>query len=165
MTPRLTDWPTDWLTVSRNVTLTLTVRSYSMELRKKSGVKQHSNAHGHSQRHQMFIWLRNLNETCVGHGVFMDFSLCCVFTANSRWQRWCQWSLLLGLRCTQCCAKHQNKQWTLSVHHDGACPTTGIPEILDMEPSIAEISMSCHHEYPEEASVVQQIYTQWHWEC
>jgi hypothetical protein len=43
----------------------------------------------------------------------------------------------------------------LGAHQNGGRPSTAIPEILDTGASIAEIRMSCHHEYSKAASVLQ----------
>jgi hypothetical protein len=97
-----------------------------------------------SQLHQVLIGFSDLNDT--SRVVFTDFTLCSVFAANFCLAmvvsvKFAAWSRL----CTVLC-ETTKQAVNLSVHQDGGRPSAGIPEILEAEASISEISMSCHQE-------------------
>jgi hypothetical protein len=84
--------------------------------------------------------------------VFTDFTLCSVFTANSRLAKvvtakFAAWQRVCAALCVWGGGAKTNKQaLNLSVHQDGGRPSIWIPEILDTDAGNAERSVSCHHE-------------------
>jgi hypothetical protein len=94
----------------------------------------------------LFIGFRDLNETCVGQWLFTDFTLRSVFTTNTRFAKVVSVKFAAWQRMCVVLCETSKQAVNLSVHQDDGHPSTGIPEILDTEASIAEISMSCHHE-------------------
>jgi hypothetical protein len=76
--------------------------------------------------------------------VFTDLTLHNVFMATHVWQKCIRECCRPATVVHSVCEKTK-QEVNLSVHQDGGHPITGSPEILEIEGSIAEISMSCHH--------------------
>jgi hypothetical protein len=76
----------------------------------------------------------------------MDFTLRSVFTASSRLAMVVLMKFAARLRLCAVLCKTTKQAVNLGVHQDGGRTSIGIPQILEAEANIAEISMSCHHE-------------------
>jgi hypothetical protein len=78
--------------------------------------------------------------------VFTDFPSRSMFMASSRLAKVVSVKFSVQpLLCTVLC-ETTKQVMNLNVHLDDGRPSTGIPEILETEVSIAEFLMSCHHE-------------------
>jgi radical SAM superfamily enzyme with C-terminal helix-hairpin-helix motif len=82
----------------------------------------------------------------LGKVVSTDVILRNVFTANSRLAKVVSVKFAAQpLLCAVLC-ETAKKAVKLSVHQDGGRPRTGIPEILETEAIVAEISVSCQNQ-------------------
>jgi hypothetical protein len=88
----------------------------------------------------ILIAFSDLKETCVEGVVFTDLTLHGVFSPTPDWRNYggegCHPAAVLRSLSEE--TKHE---LNLTVHQDGGLPRAGIPEILETEFIIAEISM------------------------
>jgi hypothetical protein len=76
----------------------------------------------------------------------MHFSLLSVFMANSCLAKVVSVKFAAQPRLCAVLCKTTKQALNLSVYQDGGHPSSWIPETMEAEAIIAEISMSCHNE-------------------